>query len=510
MSEGTGSQSGEAHARPGSERRASAVLPAIPLPAPELCLLNARPLSCLYSSQYARTQRKRIRRAVTRCEASDVEDCLYNEDDNHVHYYRRSTDAGDDEPLPEATPSEIRKELQVCEALLAHIGVRIASKRNALALLGLNVMHGNRRVGFMSRALRYGVPCMPMSAMVNTLQARNANGSVPASTDDSAYPRPTPYTDISWGLEDPDLLRGKLHEVVEDALAGLGKDPDGNDAVSFKDILKLPLLTSNAYSLLGPSSLVLPDDVLSEDLLLPTLSGPGRGNGPAGKAKKKAKASESAKSVSFKAKPDIYDKPLSSPIRFIGIGIQEGAASGDATPKSPSRLRDPADGRGSSDRLKLLVSQGKVQPASKRPCGSSEDEKIASTDRRSLVSNEGEVDRADEDDGDSDYLVNGGERVKRPSRDRSRAERRDGQSKEKRNEKLPPESELTVDQMVQNLRNGKLCNGKDPKNLRDLIISILVAGLYEFLPVEFFNEFLQDRRLLQCLRQIRRRPNPET
>ncbi|GBE59411.1 RNA-binding Prp24, putative [Babesia ovata] len=506
MSQGTGSRLREAHAPPKSERRTAAVLPAFPLPAPELCLLNARPLSCLYSSQYERTQRKRIKRALNRSAVSAAENGTDNEGGNEDCYSYGGKDVDGDETFQEATPSEIRKELQVYEALLAHIGVRIASKRNALALLGYNVLHGNKRAAFMERAAHYGVPFLPMNALVDTLQARHAHGGVPAFPDDSEDTHFAPPTDIAEGLDDIEALRGEVQDIVEDAIGRVLQEAGKDNAVGFRDLQQLPLMTSNAFSLFRASSLVLPDDVLEADLSLPTLSTPECDDESAGKAKKKPKLSEPSKPVAFKNKPSVVDKSRASPIRSVGRGIQEGETSADATPTRVARSRDQADNRGSNDRPRFCVPKGKLNSASRRICSSSDDERIASAHYRSCVSNDGDDDQADdEDEDDSDYLDSDAERANHSHRDRGRTERGDGKSKERRNEKLPPESELTVDQMVENLMNGKLCNGKDPKNLRDLVISILVAGLYEFLPVEFFNEFLQDRRLLESFRQVKKR-----
>ncbi|KAK1444961.1 hypothetical protein BgAZ_108670 [Babesia gibsoni] len=60
---------------------------------------------------------------------------------------------------------------------------------------------------------------------------------------------------------------------------------------------------------------------------------------------------------------------------------------------------------------------------------------------------------------------------------------------------------LTETQMLENLRNGKLCDGSEPMDAKDFVMSFIAAGLYEYLSVEFFNEFLQDRRLTHCFDQ---------
>ncbi|GIX61841.1 RNA-binding Prp24, putative [Babesia caballi] len=501
---GAGGRPKKGKTRATSESRPTALLPAFPLPAPELCLLNARPLSCLYGDSHERSHRKRVRRALadaevtaTRSDPDGSESGSQCADGDEIGDGRGDvsgavSDSGDsdDEPVAwEAKPSEIKEDLRVCEALLSYIGVRLASKRNAMAILGIDMGSLDKGFGLLKRASQQGVALLPLRALVKTLQTlRSGRNAVEPSESHEVLPP----TDLSERLEDLGALRREVKALVADALMRV-KRRDGNrhGPVGLRDFHQLPLVDSAVMSLLAPSGVVLPDDMLRSHLVGPIGSG-SRVGVTASKPAKAPNVLGAQKTITTTK----GDKTLGTAGSALRVGTGAGK-SGKAAPKPALRVtpraanpagkgRDVVDSRSRSG-------GGSAKASSKRRAPSSEESSAADGDDES-------DDPVDDDDADdSDYLDSD---AGKPPRRTDSAGDRAGERAEASKDAPIPESELSEEQMLQNLLNGKLCDGSEPKNARELVISILVAGLYEFLPVEFFNEFLQDRRLSECFTQV--------
>ncbi|ORM41206.1 uncharacterized protein BXIN_0429 [Babesia sp. Xinjiang] len=461
-----GSQTEKADSSISAEQKPERLLPAIPLPSPELCFLNTRPLSCLYGDSHERTHRKLVRRSLLASGLIEAE----SDEQGASAEPSKNEDGEKSEEEPKWSPSqdEIKKELLLYEDLISYIGLKIANKRNALAAVGIDL--GSRQRGFslLERARRYGVPFLPMHSLVKHIQAQSKalkdNGE--DVTTVVTGKRPMEVTDLSERLNDLDSLREDICKLVRDTLQSHTTEAKEEDKkFTLSDLARLPVMDNPPLSLLVPLSRALPEDRLVADILGPL------------RRKYEVKSSKKRKSTSSSAGKAQEDSDLATPKHSsrpgprVTFNLEEPATTSRSRRAEETALSDQTD-----------IKSAKVSSPSK-------------TDNDSASTVAGK--KASDTDKDKDEVS--------PENDKENADKGDElKSASSGPEPAPaiPEADMTVEQMVENLMNGKLCNGAEPKSARDLVISIIVAGLYEFLSVDFFKEFLQDRRLMQCFDNI--------
>ncbi|EDO07840.1 hypothetical protein BBOV_III002750 [Babesia bovis T2Bo] len=406
------------------------MLPGLPLPSPDLCLLNSRPLSCLYGEAQEHSHRRCIRQTILQTTDTGQDD---GESDSHAHQPI-------DEPVTLLSRDEVLKELKLYENTISYIGLRIASKRNAMATLATDMGDIEKGFNLLQRAGRLGTPFLPMNALIKAIQACQASddiGNISVTNDSTHKSNPDdPKTgksampiDMSQFLDNPEDARKLIESVVKQAMDNITK---GNKTeFTLKDLSQLPVVDNMMMSLLAPLNIEIPESKLVADLI-----------GPA-------------------VQPDVKPEPL-----------EENSATCDSGDTEQSKQEYKP--RPFTERLLQFVTKPMSIKSLVKFNASAKNSDRGSKASKVEVSNE---QTGDVDDHDTESALD--DTIAQPPED-------------------TPEADLTVDQMLENLENGKLCNGADAKNPRDLVISILVAGLYEFLSVDFFNHFLQDKRLAEC------------
>lgn len=405
------------------------MLPSIPMPSPELCLLNSRSPTCLYNIDHERSYRLRLRDAVNRGKKADSDDAL--EPEEH-----------EEPPITLADISEIKKDLKTYEELLAYLSVKLANKRNAIDILGMDT--GTITEGFdvLTRNASSGIPFLPSETLLKALQMQVRPGA--------KRRRPTKLEGL---FDDPETLRERLRnhitEIVVKSEAERKRRYEKNGLRSprrqrnFGDIAHLPLVDNEMLSVLSHSAMIKPDDKASFEYYL---------TGCRESSKK-----ETSRKESTKKEPH---KPATG----------EPSAS-DAFESSSQR--DCSD-TSRKERHETKSSKGRSQSTKSAKSAASKHQKMVPCEScgEKIVRREGD-----------DTKGNDCSNCKGPN--------------------------ISAAAMLKNLRAGKLCDGSDAMKPRDLALSLIGAGLYEFLPVEFFNEFLQDERLVNCFDGMEAKDNSE-
>lgn len=347
--------------------------------------------------------------------------------------------------------TDIRDDLRTYEALLSYIAVRLANKRNALEVLSIDMGSMSKGFGLLTRNATEGGTFLPVETLVKVLNARFGRTC--------SYASKTPFN-LEGSLEDAGALRNDLKKLISHLLAVSTPEKAANHKLSdngscdkkrllnFKDIAHLPLMDNRMLSLINPAAMVAPNDAESVRSLLSYVN------------------DQSGVSSAKNANDGAEESSNSGYIQVYTIDGTEQSYGADKINKGRERA--------SSDDEKHH------SQSNKRPRNTP-----ANMHAKSTVYESSDYDRDNKDHGS-------------PSGDEGghiREHNITGSTNFK-------ESEMTEEEMLQNLMDGKLCDGSAPMEARDFVISILVAGLYEYLPVEFFNEILQDERLKRCFENI--------
>ncbi|KAK1933264.1 hypothetical protein X943_002909 [Babesia divergens] len=420
------------------------MLPGLPMPSPELCLLNSRSPSCLYGVHHERSHRRRVRGSLL---SDDAESSNIGID---------SSVGGVDVDTPDDTVgldvTEIRDDLRTYEALLSYIAVRLANKRNALEVLGIDMGSMSKGFGLLTRNATEGGTFLPVETLVKVLNARFGRRC--------SYASKTPFN-LEGCLENADALRNDLTKLISHLLAVSTPEKAANHKLSdngscdkkrslnFKDIAHLPLMDNKTLSLINPAAMVAPNDAESVRSLLSYVN------------------DQSGVTSAKNANDGAEESSNSGYIQVDTIDGTERSYGADKINKGRERANSDDEKHHSQ--------------SNKCPRNTT-----ANTHAKSTVYESSDYDRDNKDHGSL-------------SSDEEKGHIREHNITGSTNFK---ESEMTEEEMLQNLMDGKLCDGSEPMEARDFVISILVAGLYEYLPVEFFNEILQDERLKRCFENI--------
>ncbi|GFE52921.1 UPF0609 CG1218, putative [Babesia ovis] len=457
------SRRGTDNGQPGSP-----MLPPLPLPSPDLCLLNSRPLSCLYSESHEHSHRKRVRQALLKAESEH--------DDTSQGHITACADTHDTDiaSWPPAS-CDISKDLRLFEDLISYIGLRIANKRNALATVGIDLGSVEKGFGLLERACRYGVPCLPMHALVKTLQTRKSSAMSNRDSKSGRKPSKLRATDLSDLLEDPDKLWGDLSYIISDSLNITSKDRYEKPFL-LRSLSQLPVIDNKMLSILSPLSVALSQDKLLADLLGPTVWTELQQNERMYQDDEKTEPISLDDSCFKSTSSGTTDKLATS----SGNNSRVRPSAGDKT----DNLTTATIATRTASNTDSSITKSKTATKGKTSERTSKSARLPTVD---------DLNTEPKSDGNlMDTTSSGAGDTSTP------AGNVNNQSSTAEKPVVTPESDLTVDQMVQNLLDGKLCNGSEAKSARELGMSILVAGMYEFLSVDFFKEFLQDRRLVEC------------